>query len=41
MTIVKYGFDDFFKEAFSAYEENEYQIGRVALEHKRVPCVDR
>ncbi len=36
LTINKYGFDDFFKEAFSAYGENEYQIGRVALEHKRM-----
>lgn len=36
MTIYKYGFDEFFREAFSAYEENEYQIGRVALEHKKM-----
>ncbi|MEH6987293.1 ribosome small subunit-dependent GTPase A [Cytobacillus firmus] len=36
MTINKFGFDPFFKEAFSVYEEKEYQIGRVALEHKRM-----
>ncbi|MBT2708981.1 ribosome small subunit-dependent GTPase A [Bacillus sp. ISL-47] len=36
MTINNYGFDDYFKEAFSAYEQKEYQIGRVALEHKRM-----
>nr|WP_181395964.1 ribosome small subunit-dependent GTPase A [Cytobacillus oceanisediminis] len=36
LTIYKFGFDDYFKEAFSAYEQNGYQIGRVALEHKRM-----
>ncbi|MCM3704889.1 ribosome small subunit-dependent GTPase A [Cytobacillus firmus] len=36
MTINRLGFDHFFKEAFSAYDEKEYQMGRVALEHKRM-----
>lgn len=36
MTIYKFGFNTFFKDAFSAYVEKEFQMGRVALEHKRM-----
>jgi len=36
LTINKFGFNNFFKEAFSVYEDKDYQIGRVALEHKRM-----